>query len=169
MAYELEQLAADIRATLAAEPGVAGRRAVCRHVEKALGDDAFVAAHLTDRAAGADPREVLYEDPELGFCICGHVYGDAAVSQPHDHGATWAIYGQARGRTEMTDWRIVEKGNGDTPALVEPAETYALAPGDARLYDIGAVHSPKRDQPTKLIRIEGQNLDHLQRSNIKAK
>ncbi len=169
MAYVLEQLAADIRATLRAEPGVAGRQEVCRSVEKALGDDAFVAAHLTDRAPDAHPREVLYEDSELGFCICGHVYGDAAVSQPHDHGATWAIYGQARGRTEMTDWRIVEEGGGDAPALVEPVETYALAPGDTRLYDIGAVHSPKRDQPTKLIRIEGQNLDHLKRSNIKAK
>ncbi len=169
MVYELEQLAADIRAALAAEPGVAGRQAACRFVEKALRDDAFIAAHLKDRASGAVARELLFEDPELGFCICGHVYGDAAHSQPHDHGATWAIYGQARGRTEMTDWRIVDPGTGDRPALVEPVETYALEPGQARLYDVGAVHSPRRAQPTKLIRIEGQNLDHLQRSNIKAK
>ncbi len=132
MAYELEQLAADIRATLRAEPGVAGRRAVCRFVEKALGDDIFVAAHLTDRAPDAHPREVLYEDSELGFCICGHVYGDAAVSQPHDHGSTWAIYGQARGRTEMTDWRIVEAGDGGEPLRVEPVEAYALEPIIAR-------------------------------------
>ncbi len=169
MAYELEQLAADIRAALSATSGVAGRREVCRFVEQALHDDAFVAAHLTDRAPGAHPREVLYEDPESGFCICGHVYGDAAHSEPHDHGPTWAIYGQARGRTEMTDWRIVEAGAGEKPSLVEPVESYALEPGQARLYDIGAVHSPRRDQPTKLIRIEGQNLDHIQRSNIKAK
>jgi predicted metal-dependent enzyme (double-stranded beta helix superfamily) len=169
MVYELEQLAADIRAALAAEPGTAGRQAACRFVEKALADDAFVAAHLKDRAPGALPRELLFEDPELGFCICGHVYGDAAHSQPHDHGATWAIYGQARGRTEMTDWRIVEAGEGDQPALVEPVESYALEPGQARLYDVGTVHSPRRAQPTKLIRIEGQNLDTLQRSNIKAK
>ncbi len=169
MVYELEQLAADIRAALAAGPGTAGRQAACRFVEKALRDDAFVAAHLKDRAPGALPRELLFEDPELGFCICGHVYGDAAHSQPHDHGATWAIYGQARGRTEMTDWRIVEAGEGDQPALVEPVESYALEPGQARLYDVGTVHSPRRAQPTKLIRIEGQNLDTLQRSNIKAK
>ncbi len=169
MAYELEHLAADIRAALLAAPGTAGRLAACGFVEKALEDDAFVAAHLPERAAGALPRELLYEDPELGFCICGHVYGDAAVSKPHDHGPTWAIYGQARGRTEMTDWRIVETGAGEKPSLVEPVENYALEPGQARLYDIGAVHSPRRDQPTKLIRIEGQNLDNLQRSNIKAK
>jgi hypothetical protein len=169
MAYELEQMAGDIRAALLAAPGVAGRQEACRFVEKALGDDAFIAAHLKDRAPGVHPREVLYEDPELGFCICGHVYGDAAHGKPHDHGPAWAIYGQARGRTEMTDWRIVETGDGDAPALVEPVETYALAPGQARLYDVGAVHSPARDQPTKLIRIEGQNLDSIERSNIKAK
>jgi hypothetical protein len=169
MTYELEQLAADIRAALVAAPGTAGRRAACRFVEKALGDDAFVAAHLPDRAPGAHPREMLYEDPELGFCICGHVYGDAAYAEPHDHGPAWAIYGQARGSTEMTDWRIVEAGDGDRPALVEPIQTYELAPGQAQLYDVGAVHSPLRAQPTKLIRIEGRNLDNIQRSNIKAK
>ncbi len=169
MAYELEQLAADIRAALRAEPGAAGRRSACRFVEKALADEAFIAAHLKDRAPGAAPRELLFEDPELGFCICGHVYGEPAHSQPHDHGATWAIYGQARGRTEMTDWRIVEAGEGDRPARVEPVESYALEPGQARLYDVGAVHSPRRERPTKLIRVEGRNLDHVQRSNIKAK
>jgi hypothetical protein len=69
----------------------------------------------------------------------------------------------------MTDWRIVVAGAGETPSLVEAEETYALEPGQARLYDVGAVHSPRRDQPTKLIRIEGQNLDNVRRSNIKAK
>jgi len=148
---------------------VAGRQAACRFVEKALGDDAFVTAHLKDRAPGAHPRELLYEDPELGFCICGHVYGGAALGEPHDHGPAWAIYGQARGHTEMTEYRVIEAGAGDAPALVEPVESYALAPGQARLYDVGAVHAPRRDQPTKLIRIEGRNLDNVQRSNIKAK
>jgi hypothetical protein len=69
----------------------------------------------------------------------------------------------------MTDWRIVEKGSGDKPSLVEAVKTYAMNPGDAHLYDVGAVHSPKRDAPVKLIRIEGANLDHVKRSNIKAK
>ena len=169
MTYELEQLAADIRAALVAEPGAAGRGAACRVVEAAGGDVAAGAAPLPPRAPGAGARELLFEDPELGFCICGHVYGDAAYGEPHDHGPAWAIYGQARGSTEMTDWRIVEAGDGDRPALVEPIQTYELAPGQARLYDVGAVHSPLRAQPTKLIRIEGRNLDNIQRSNIKAK
>ena len=69
----------------------------------------------------------------------------------------------------MTDWRIVEKGSGDKPSLVEPVRTYAMKPGDAHLYEVGVVHSPKRDAPVKLVRIEGKNLDHVKRSNIKAK
>ncbi len=44
-----------------------------------------------------------------------------------------------------------------------------MKPGDAQFYDVGAVHSPNRQEPTKLIRIEGANLDHVKRSNIKAK
>ena len=174
MAYTLTQLAADIRETLKADPGpaakeLAAKEKVCGYVSRALADQAFLATHLKDRAAGANPRQVLYEDPELGFCICGHVYDGPAHGSPHDHGPSWAIYGQAVGITEMTDWKIVKKGSADEPTLVEPVKTYVMKPGDAHLYDVGAVHSPKRDAPVKLIRIEGKNLDRVKRSNIKAK
>jgi predicted metal-dependent enzyme (double-stranded beta helix superfamily) len=169
MPYTLEQLATDIRTTLEQDPGPAGKAAICRHVSRALADTAFVAEHLRERAAGANPREILYEDPTLGFCICGHVYAGAARGSPHDHGPSWAVYGQAAGTTEMTDWRIVEEGFDDKPSLVEPARTYVLRPGEAHLYDVGAVHSPDRAGSTKLVRIEGQNLDHVRRSNIRAK
>ena len=169
MAYTLTQLAADIRETLKADSGAAGKEQVCGYVSRCLKDQAFIAAHLKERAPGANPREVLYEDPELGFCICGHVYGGSANGAPHDHGSSWAIYGQATGVTEMTDWRIVKPAEGDAPALVEPVKTYAMSPGDAHFYGVGAVHSPKREAPVKLIRIEGKNLDHVKRSNIKAK
>ena len=169
MSITLPRLAADIRTVLTLDPGPAAKQHVCRLVERALRDRDFVATHLKDRAIGADPREVLYEDPELGFCICGHVYMDKALGKPHDHGTSWAIYGQATGVTEMTDWRIVEAGAGAKPTLVEPARSYLLEPGAAHFYDVGAVHSPKREAPVKLIRIEGRNLDRERRSNIKAK
>jgi hypothetical protein len=168
MPYTLTQLAADIREALKAGSGRSAKETVCTYVARALDDEAFIAAHLKERAPGANPREVLYEDPDLGFCICGHVYGGPANGAPHDHGQSWAIYGQATGVTEMTDWRVVKQGGGDEPTLVEPASTYLMHPGDAHLYDVGDVHSPRREAPVKLIRIEGQNLDHVKRSNIKA-
>ena len=168
MPYTLTQLAADIRATLASGADKAAKEKVCALVARALKDEAFVATHLKHRGPGADPREVLYEDPQLGFCICGHVYSGTANGVPHDHGDSWAVYGQADGVTEMTDWRIVQQGSGAEPTLVEPAGTYLMHPGDAHLYDVGDVHSPRREAPVKLIRIEGRNLDGVSRSNIKA-
>jgi hypothetical protein len=168
MPYTLEDLAADIRAELSEKPVAACAPQLCAFVSKALKDEAFLARHLPDRKAGEHPREVLYEDPELGFCICGHVYSGEAIGNPHDHGPSWAIYGQAAGTTEMTDWTIVRPAEGEEPALVEPARTYQLKPGDAHFYDVGSVHSPKRVAPTRLIRIEGSNLDHIKRSNIAA-
>ena len=166
MTYTLEQLSADIGKALKADSGIAGKQEVCKLVSKVLLDEEFVAKHLT--ADQCRPRKVLYEDPELGFCICGHVYETAAHGVPHDHGPSWAIYGLATGDTEMTDWRIVKKGEGDEPSLVEPTKTYVLKPGDSHFYDVGVVHSPKRDGLTKLVRIEGANLDRIKRSNIKA-
>jgi len=169
MTETLEHLAQDIRSLLTTDHGPGGKEKVCQRLSKALVNPDFVAQHLPARAPGADPREVLYEDPNLGFCICGHVYDGPAKGKPHDHGSSWAIYGQAVGRTEMTEWTIVEKGDGDQPSLVVPAKTYVMEPGDARLYDVGVVHSPNRDEPVRLIRIEGANLDKVKRSNIKAK
>jgi hypothetical protein len=168
MAYTLEQLAADIGRALRADPSSAGRRELCWFVSRSLRDPELVATHLKDRAPGADPREILYEDPELGFCICGHVYDRPANGSPHDHGSSWAIYGQAAGLTEMTDWKIVEPGKDGKPSLAEPVRTYVMKPGDAHFYDVGDVHSPRREAAVRLIRIEGRNLDHVQRSNIKA-
>ena len=168
MPYTLSEMAEDVRAELSARPARECADALCAIISRALTDPKFVERHLPDRAPGENPRKVLWEDPELGFCICGHVYQGAAVTGPHDHGSSWAIYGQAEGTTEMTDWKIVRPGAGDMPALVEPVRTYRLVRGDAHFYDIGDVHSPKRESATRLIRVEGANLDRVMRSNIKA-
>jgi hypothetical protein len=165
LSYTLDRLSADIREALKADPGSGGKHEVEKLVSKVLLDEEFIARHLTPEQCR--PRKVLYEDPELGFCICGHVYESAAHGEPHDHGPTWAIYGVAAGDTEMTDWRVVRKGEGDTPSLVEPVRTYLMKPGDSRFYDVGVVHSPRRDGPAKLVRIEGRNLDDVRRSNIR--
>jgi len=82
MAYTLEQLSADIRAALKADPGVGGKQAVCKLVSKVLEDKEFAARYLT--ADQCKPRKVLYEDPELGFCICGP-FISPAVADPRGY------------------------------------------------------------------------------------
>jgi len=166
MSYTLDEFAADCRAALQADPGHGGREAVRRLVERALKDEDFLAQHLGPEAD--QERDIIYEDAELGFCICAHVYSDARRGKPHDHGPTWAIYGQAVGETEMTDWRIVAPAAGEKPARVELSRSYRLRPGQAHLYDVGDVHAPLRDGPTRLIRIEGQNTERVKRTPIEA-
>ena len=164
MAYTLDEFAADCRRALASDPGPEGRAAVRALLERALADPEFLAAHLGPDATRE--REILYEDPELEFCICAHVYDGPKQGAPHDHGPTWAIYGQAAGETDMTDWRIVTPASGDRPAKVEKVRSYRMKPGDAHVYEVGDVHAPYRDGPTKLIRIEGRNTDKVTRTPI---
>ena len=166
MSYTLDQFAADCRNALEENPGQAGQQQVCDLVQKALQDEEFIATHL-----GGDDlpeRAVIYEDKDLGFCICAHSYKGEKQGNPHDHGPTWAIYGQAVGETSMTDWKIVKEPTGDAPGEVVKTDTYVMKPGDAKLYPVGAVHAPYRDGPTKLIRIEGVDTMKVKRTPLKA-
>jgi predicted metal-dependent enzyme (double-stranded beta helix superfamily) len=160
MAYTLDQFSSACHTILKADSGVAGRRKICALVQDVLKDQTFVDSYLTDNTP---ERKVLYEDPELGFCILAHVYQGAKESNPHDHGPSWAIYGQARGETEMTDWEMVEPPNNGKPGKARAVRTYALKPGAAHLYNEGDLHSPRRVAPTRLIRIEGMNMDKVRR------
>jgi len=165
MSLTLEQFAAECHRVLAANPGPEGRKQVCALVEEACKDKEFVARNFGD---GVGQRDILYEDPELGFCVCAHVYSDARQSQPHDHGPSWAIYGQVDGETIMSDFALVEPAGEGKMGKVRFVRDYALKPGMAHLYNEGDLHSPRRDGPTKLLRIEGKNLDNVRRFGYRA-
>ena len=160
MGYTLEQFSTECHRILSEDPGVDGRKKVCALVQDVLKDEDFVTTHLHD---DVPERKILYEDPELGFCILGHVNQGARESKPHDHGPTWAIYGQARGETIMSDWALVEKASPDKPGKVRLVTSYTLKPGMAHVYNEGDLHSPKREGATRLIRIEGTNMDKVKR------
>jgi hypothetical protein len=161
----LEQFASDCHNALKSQPGPAGREKVVELLQGVLRDPEFVAKNV-DGSGGA--RKVLYEDPELGFAILAHAYEGAASSNPHDHGPSWAIYGQATGETEMTEWEVVEPASETKAGKVKPITVYALTPGKACLYNEGQLHSPRREGPTRLIRIEGRNMDGVKRLSYEA-
>lgn len=165
MAHTLDQFAAKCRDILKAEAGPAGRSKVCALLREFLRDDSFIATHLGDEVS---ERKILYEDPELGFCILAHHYRGARESPPHDHGPSWAIYGQARGETEMSDYQLLEPATADRTGKVRKVRTYKLTPGAAHLYNEGDLHSPKRVESTRLIRIEGVNMEKVRRLRYEA-
>ena len=160
MPHTIETFAASCRQFLKADPGPAGRQKVCALLHEVLLDNAFVTKHLNEKTP---EREVLYEDPELGFCILAHHYRGPKVSPPHDHGPSWAIYGQARGETQMSDYELIERATPDKPGKVRKIRTYKLTPGVAHVYNEGDLHSPARADSTRLIRIEGVNMEKVKR------
>lgn len=164
MPHTVEQFAAKCHDILKANPGPAGREQVCAALREVLKDEAFIEKHLNDRTG---ERDILYEDPELGFCILAHHYRGPKVSPPHDHGPSWAIYGQARGETEMSDYELVEPASEDRPGKVRRTRTYKLTPGIAHVYNEGDLHSPTRTASTHLIRIEGVNMEKVRRLKYK--
>jgi predicted metal-dependent enzyme (double-stranded beta helix superfamily) len=164
VSYSLAQFSADCRAALLKSPGPEGRELVRRYTEKASSDPEFVTRYLGPDAQ--EERRILYEDPDLHFCILAHVYKGAKNSAPHDHGPSWAVYSQVAGVTEMTDWRLIKKPTNGRPGKVEMLRTYRLTPGKAHLYNEGDLHSPRRESETRLIRIEGVDLTKVKRDKF---
>jgi hypothetical protein len=63
----------------------------------------------------------------------------------------------------MTDWMLVDAASPGKPGKVRKLREYTLAPGLAHVYNEGDLHAPSRAGPTRLIRIEGTNMDRVAR------
>jgi hypothetical protein len=161
MAYDLDQFVSDCRTSLSRDPGPAGREEVRANLERLLGNEEFIGQYCGDNA----PRglKVLYEDPELGFQILAHINDKARKSPPHDHGASWAIYGQATHYTDMIEWERLDDGGDPHGAELRPAKTYRLMPGHAGIYQDGKIHSIDYPDYARFIRVTGTNLDKIKR------
>ena len=161
MPYTLEQFCRDARQALQTEPGPAGRQQVGRHLERLLANAEFVQATLgPDAPLG---RRTLYEDKALGFVVLAHVNKDPHKSPPHDHGNSWAVYGQALQYTDMTEYRRLDGGAGAGKADLEAVRSYRLEPGKAGVYDVGNIHAIAYPADTRMIRVTGKDLDHVER------
>ena len=167
MAYNLDQFIADCRATLGKDPGPAGREGVRKNLEKLLANPDFLEAHCGDD----QPRglKVLYEDDKLGFQVLAHINDKARVSPPHDHGESWAIYGQATKYTEMTEWAHEDDGSDPMHAKLKPIKKYRPEPGMAGIYQDGAIHSIDYPDYARFVRVTGTNLDKIKRMRVDLK
>lgn len=167
MAYDLNQFIADCRTTLTRDPGPAGREEVRANLERLLANKDFIDEYCGDN----QPRglKVLYEDPNLGFQVLAHINDKARVSPPHDHGASWAIYGQATKYTDMIEWEREDDGKDSGHTKLKPVKKYRLSPGDAGIYQDGAIHSIDYPDYARFVRVTGTNLDKIERIKIDLK
>jgi hypothetical protein len=85
------------------------------------------------------------------------------VSPPHDHGHSWAIYGQATHYTDMTEWEREDDGANPERARLKPVKKYRLMPGQAGIYQEGRIHSIDYPDNARFVRVTGTNLDMIER------
>jgi hypothetical protein len=161
MSYDLDKFVSDCRSLLTGDPGPDGREQVRVRLEHLLANPEFVRTYCGDDV----PRglKVLYEDQDLGFQILAHINDKSRVSPPHDHGDSWAIYGQATHYTDMIEWERVDDGSDPSHATLQPTKKYRLMPGHAGIYQDGKIHSIDYPDHARFVRVTGSNLDTIKR------
>jgi predicted metal-dependent enzyme (double-stranded beta helix superfamily) len=159
MTYTLEAFCEDARAALKRNAGADGREEIRRMLEKLLKDEAFLAKECgPDAAPGI---RTVYRDKETGFNVLVHIYAKGKTSPPHDHGKSWAVYGQAVGWTDMTLWRRKDDGTKEGHAELVEERKFRLNPGMAGRFDPGVIHSIHFEDGAKFVRVTGTDLDTI--------
>jgi predicted metal-dependent enzyme (double-stranded beta helix superfamily) len=161
MTYTLDAFVKDAQAALSAHDGPAGREQVRVLLEKLLTNKTFV-GEAVGPAAPIGTRK-LYEDEDLGFVVLAHCNPKPHKSPPHDHGASWAVYGQAVKYTDMSEFKRLDGGDGVGEARLEKVKSYRLEPGHAGVYDVGAIHAIDYPEGSRFVRVTGRDLDHVRR------
>ena len=156
----LFDLSQKCRTWLVENPGPDGRKKIAAYLEQLLKDQDAIDNLVPITTS---ERDLLYQDPDLGFCILAHNYPGPKTAPPHDHGPSWAIYAQVRGETKMCEYDLVQQATSDIPGKVAINKTYQMRPGDAHVYNEGVLHSPTRTEPTSLLRIEGTDMSKVMR------
>ena len=156
MSYSLSDFCDDTRAILLERDDHSGRDSVRQKLELLLCDAAFCAAYV---GPDSDPGVIqIFEYPNFHFCVLAYNMAESRTSPPHDHGGSWAVYGQAVGYTDMTIWSVAESGDGTRDDDIEPVRTFRLEPGQAGLFDVREIHSIQYPDDSKFVRVTGVDM-----------
>jgi hypothetical protein len=164
MAYSLNEFCADTHAILKANPLADALPKIAENLSRLLVNPAFVSESFNDDLPPG--KRVLHHDAELDYYVLAHVQEGGKTGKPHSHGTSWAIYGNAKHVTEMTEWR---RTNPESEAHFELVATskYGLAPGQTRAYGPGVLHSTAHKDKAWVIRVTGTDLDKLPRYHFR--
>ena len=155
MSYSLTEFCEDVREILSAHDDPSGREQVRQKLEALLREDAFCAEYVgPDNEPG---MAQIYEDPQLHFCVLAYNMTEPRTSPPHDHGESWAVYGQASGHTDMTVWSMQDD------AGLEPVRSFRLDAGQAGLFDVREIHSIDYTEGAKFVRVTGVDMSQAAR------
>ena len=164
MVYTLDQFCAESRAILKAQALADALPQIAERLGRLLANPAFVADSFSDDMPPG--RRELHHDPETDFYVLAHVQEGNKVGKPHSHGSSWAIYGNAKNVTGMTEWRRVNAASDEHYELTATSQ-YGLSPGQTRAYGPNVIHSTEHQQKAWVIRVTGTDLDKLPRYHFR--
>jgi predicted metal-dependent enzyme (double-stranded beta helix superfamily) len=159
MVYRLKDFCTELTASIKSE-GIDGLPAMAEKLQELLVNPEFVAETFSDDTPPG--KQILFHDPETDVYVQAHVQSAGKRSKPHSHGASWAIYGNARGYTRMNEWERLNSENEDHAVLKSHAD-YRLGPGEARVYGPNVIHSTEHPEKAWVIRVLGTDLNSIPR------
>ncbi len=161
MTTELEKFILSARQILGNKSEHAALDDVRHELEYLLKDKDFINENFGDSPIPG--TTLLFEDPSLGFQIISYAMDKPIKGGPHDHGNSWAIYGQALGWTEMTEWEREENPEDPSKGTMKAVKTYRLEGGMAGIFREGDIHSISYPGGACFIRITGCDLSKIPR------
>ena len=169
MSYTFEQFCSDCRDVLTSQPGPNGREKVRSKLEDLLKEPDFLKAECGFKAKPG--IRTIYRDKETGFNVLVHVYDSGKKGPPHDHGKSWAVYGQAEKWTDMTLWKCTDDGLKQDFSELKEDRSFRLEAGKAGTFEIGEIHSIQFPDGARFVRVTGTDLDKIptKRYNLEQK
>ena len=167
MAYTLKEFCADHHALLTSgQPLAEALPQIAEKLAALVRNPEFVAESFSDDTPVG--KRTLHHDPVTDVYVLAHVYEGPKKGSPHSHGASWAVYGNARNITKMTEWRRTNP-ESEPAAELTPVAHYNLGPGDTRAYGPGVLHSTEHPEKAWVIRVTGTDLDAIPRFRFRPK
>ena len=148
---------------------------IAEHMKRLLGDPNWLREKVGDRTGRVD----LYVDGEYGhpgpgfLVMCTIGDGSAPQAQapakggavPHDHGASFVVYGVYRGAGQQIRYRwVYPQGAWTSPQLTE-SERFVQRAGEVAFFLPGEIHSTAGagKGQTVIVRMEAQKLERVTR------
>ena len=171
--YTVDQFYADLREVFtSANDPLARAEGVRNHVRKLMANPEILEERLNLPDEGRFGRVDLYLDqdyghPEPGFLVMCSVQQPEQSNIPHDHGASWVVYGVCRGVIEQRKYRWAYPGDDpfkETPELEESGR-YTQNQGDVAFFLPGEIHTTHNvnDGRSVVLRVEAQALSNVWR------